>query len=49
MTETLIHRARVLLGIGMTQVETARALMDTDVSPELAYLAVKAAHRLDFG
>ena len=40
--EKLFDRARMLLAY-MSEVETATFLMDTGVSPETAFLAVKAA------
>lgn len=47
MTESIINRARVLLGMGLGQKEAAVTLTEGEVSPMLAYLAVKAASLID--
>jgi hypothetical protein len=44
VTEILINRARMLLGVGMTQTEAATILASSGVCNELAYLAIKAAN-----
>lgn len=42
MDETLIHRAAILLAF-LSDLEAFEELTGTGVTPELAYLAVKAA------
>jgi len=45
--ESLIHRARSMLGIGLLERDVAKSLMDSGIASDDAYLAVKAAKRLD--
>ena len=39
----MINRARMMMGMGMTEVEAAQVLIDSGASNEDVFLAVKAA------